>query len=385
MQDKIVISSLFKYLLLSAIGIGLVSFVTGLFLAPERIWASYLLSNYYFLSLTIGALFFAAIQSISQSGWSAAFKRIPEALGTFLPFAGLLMLLLYFGLKYIYPWANSDLVSTDEIIKNKTPYLNTIFWIIRLIVFFGLWTLLSRSIRKESLKEDIHGGLTHFNRTELLSKIFIFVLAITFSLGTFDWMMSIDTKWFSTIYALLNFIAGFQHAVALIGLIIIILNKLGYFKFFNNTHLSEYSNYIFMLSMLWAYFWFCQYLLIWFANIPEETIYYHPRIFGEFKIVFMLSLIFNFIIPFVVFLVKKVRKSKLAFIIVASIMLVGMWLDIYAEVMPGSVGSMHIGIYEIGVFIGFAGLFLYLFAQSLSKASLIPVNHPYLSESLAHK
>ncbi len=384
MEEKYILKPQVKYLSFAAIAVGVISIAIGILQTPARAWTSYLIANYYFISIGIGAMFFLAIQSISQSGWSAAFKRIPEAMGSYLPVAGIFMLLLYFGFKYLYPWADSNLVNADELIKHKSPYMNVGFWLLRVVLFFGIWMLLNFLIRKESLKEDIEGGFKHFNQTEFLSKIYIFVMALTFSLGTFDWIMSIDIKWFSTIYAVMNFISGFHHAVALIGLVIIILNRKGYFKMFNDSHLYDFSKYLFVLAIIWGYFWFCQYLLMWYANIPEETIYYIPRVEGVFKEVFFLSVALNFAVPFLVMLSLKARRSKLAYSIVAILMLIGLWVDLYTQVVPGSIGTLHIGFIEIGAFIGFAGLFAFLFLSTFSKAASVPFNHPYLSESLAH-
>ncbi len=384
MEEKISVKPVFVYVSLAAAIIGLITFLAGLFIDSGRTWANYLVGNYYFISLAIGASFFLAIQYITQSGWSAAFKRIPEAFAAYLPIAGILMLLLYFGFNHLYPWSNPDIVNADEIIRHKTPYLNVPFWIIRVIVFFGLWILMTYLLRKESLKEDIEGGLKHFNRSEFYSKVYIFILAITFSLATFDWTMSIETKWFSTIYAAKNFVSAFIHGTALIGLLVLGLNKLGYFKAFNDSHLFDFSKYLFILAIIWGYLWFCQYLLIWYANIPEETIYFIPRVKGAFSTFFFLNIILNWAVPFLVFLFLKARRSRIAFTCVAIILLIGMWVDLYLQIMPGSYGTPKFGLIEIGTFIGFAGLFAFFTGRALSKASIIPVNHPYLNESLAH-
>src|SRR5690606_24555522 len=173
------------------IGIGVLSFALGFVFDAKRTWANYLLNNYYFLSIAIGAAFFGAIQYITNSGWSAAFKRIPEAIAAYIPFAGVFFLIMYFGMHSIFEWTHVEVLQHDKLIQHKSPYLNVPFFFIRVIIFFTAWTILSKLLRKFSLKEDEVGGLHYFEKSELYSKIFIFVIAITFSLFAVDMLLSL--------------------------------------------------------------------------------------------------------------------------------------------------------------------------------------------------
>ena len=219
---------------------------------------------------------------------------------------------------------------------------------------------------------------------DINSKIYIFILAITFSFVTFDLIMSIDVHWFSTIFAVKNFVSGFYHAGAIIALIVIIFNRYGYFKSLNKSHLSNFSDYIFILSLIWGYLWFMQFLVIWFANIQEETIYYIIRTKGSWRVFFFLNIILNWAIPFMVLMSGKAKRSKPVIMVVCFILIIGHWVDLYLQIMPGTVGKSNIGIIEIGTFVGFAGLFISTVARALGRIPLIPKNHPYLNESINH-
>lgn len=379
------ISRTFTIISFVMIGIGAVTIIAGFFINPVKTWANYLMNNYYFLSLAIGATFFAALQYITQSGWSSGFLRIPQAMGAVIPFIAILMIpLMIFGLPDIYHWAHHGAADHDPIIAHKSPYLNIPFFIIRFVIFFAAWIFMNRLLRRLSLREDKAGGLDLFHKSEFYSKVYIFVIAVTFSLATFDWIMSIDVHWYSTIFAFRNFAMAFYHGTTVMVLIIIILNKLGYLPYLSKAHLKDYSKYIFILSIIWTYMWFSQYMLIWYANIPEETVYYLPRTKGEFRPFFYMELIINWVIPFALLLSNYLVSHKNTLLAICCIIIFGQWVDLYQQVIVGTYGKLHIDFIEIGSFIGFAGLFAYIVARALASAPLTPRNHPLLEETFHH-
>ena len=383
MDEKLTISSKFKILAIVLIIIGVIALVYAAIAHPERFWANLLINNYYFLTVALGATFFMALQSITNSGWSAGFVRVPQAIANYIPVAFILMIPLFFGLDHLYHWAHHD-AHLDELIAHKSPYLNIPFFIARFVILFVVWIIFTQLLKKYSKKEDFEGGLKYFKKTDLVSKIYIFVLAFTFSISAFDWIMSIDVHWFSTIFAVRNFIMAFYHGTAMIALIVIILNKFGYFPFLNKSHLKDFSKYIFILCIMWVYTWFTQYILIWYANIPEETVYYIPRTKGEFATLFHVELILNWIVPFVLLLSGYISTNKNLLIIIIGVLMIGNWVDIYQQVFPGTVHHLQIGFIEIGSFIGFLGVFALVVGISLSKVPLVPKNHPFLEESFKH-
>lgn len=391
MKDQITVSRNFKIVTCLLMAIGVVTFILGLITDHKTTWASWLIANYYFLSLAIGGAFFIALQSISQSGWSSAFKRVPEAMMSYIPFSALFFLLLWFGMHDLYQWTHKDLVALDPLLQHKSSYLNVPFFFVRMILYFALWIIFARKLRQISLMEDkmdpanITGIMVLFDKTELYSKIFIFILAITFSLSAIDWIMSVDVKWYSTIFALKNLVAAFLHGVSILALIVFILVKKGYFPFFNKYHLHDIARYIFMFSIIWGYFWFAQFMIIWYGNIPEETVYFSERWKEGWKVLFFLEIGLNWFIPFMVLLPVKASRNMTLITIVIIFLIIGQFIDLFVQVIPGTTGSFRFGWISAGTFIGFAGFFALVVATALSKAKLIPPNHPYLEESLDHK
>ena len=390
MKDQVTISKTFKIITLALAAMGAAAFLLGLFSDPGRTWASYLIVNYYFLSIALGATFFFTLQSISQSGWSSAFKRIPEALMSYIPFAFVFFLLIYFGMHYLYHWTHTDAVAADELLQHKSSYLNVPFFLVRLVVSFSLWVLLAWFLRKLSLREDSmdpsdqKGIMALFMKSEFFSKILIFILAITCSLTAFDWIMSIDPHWVSTIFALKNLVAAFLHGVSIITLIVFILHRLGYFPFLNKYHLHDFARYIFIFSIIWGYFWFAQFMIIWYGNIPEETAYYYDRWQGGWKTIFFLEIGLNWAVPFMVLLPVKTSRNMNVIFSVIVVLILGQYIDLFSQVVPGTTGALKFGWIEACMFLGWAGLFVLVVATTLSRAKLIPPNHPYLEESTNH-
>lgn len=391
MKEKLIVPGKLWIFLYVLIGLGLVTLVSGFITDRLTTWAVYLVVNYYFFSLAMGGAFFLVLQSISQSGWSSAFRRIPEAMMMYVPVAALFFFLLWFGMNDLYKWSDVAAVKADELIQHKAVFLNIPFFFGRMIIYFGVWIFLIFKLRQFSLLEDnMMAGDTErvlrlFDRYELYSKIFIFISAITFSLSAIDWMMSIDVKWYSTIFALKNLVAAFLHGVSVITLIVFILYHRGYFPFLNKYHLHDFARYIFMFSIIWGYFWFAQFMIIWYGNIPEETVYFSERWQEGWKLLFYLEIGLNWFVPFMVLLPVKTSRNMNVITAVICVLIVGQLIDLIVQVVPGSVGAIrNIWIY-IGVFLGYAGLFTLVLLKVLASARLIPANHPYLVESLEHK
>jgi hypothetical protein len=363
------------------IGVGIAALVVAFIGDPQRAWANYLLNNVYFVSLAAGAMLFLSIQRVTHSGWSAGFVRVPEAMGGFLPVSAALFLIMILGTKSLYHWSHTEELAHDALLAHKSPFLNVPFWAIRIVIYFTLWILMTYLLKKLSRTEDSVGGFDFMRKGEQYAKIYIFIVIITFSLASIDWIMSIDAHWYSTLFALKNFVAAFHHASIIITFIVILMNKNGYFPFLNKGHLHDFSRYIFMLCIIWGYFWFAEFMLIWYGNIPEETAYFIPRVQGEgWRFFFFANIILNWFIPFVILLPKATARSKVVLQLVILFLIIGQFIDLYIQIFPGTVGEQVLGFQEIGTFVGFAGLFMLVTGYMLTRANLYPVNHPYLEE-----
>jgi hypothetical protein len=368
------------------IGIGLLTLVVGLFTGSGggRIAANLLLNNYYFLGMGLIGIFFVAVHAIAESGWQTSVQRIGEVMGNFVPVAGILMLLLFAlgGMSHIFHWTHTE--HLDAILLGKVAYLNVPFFFIRFVVYFAGWMLLIHLIKKASRNLDELGDMKYFHKLRTFSALFIVFYAITSSTSSWDWLMSIDAHWFSTLYGWYVFSSMLAAGVAMMIIILYLLKRMGYMEHVNDEHIHDLGKYLFGFSIFWAYLWFSQYMLIWYANIPEETVYFYERL-RYFDTLFYVNLILNFVIPLLLLMTRMSKRVFQVLLPVAIIVFVGHWVDLYLMIMPGSVGKeASIGLLEIGLTVGYAGLFMLTVFYGLTKTALAPKNHPFYKESLEY-
>ncbi|PKP52699.1 MAG: quinol:cytochrome C oxidoreductase [Bacteroidetes bacterium HGW-Bacteroidetes-1] len=366
------------------IAIGLIALAFG-FLSDingKRIAANLLLNSYYFLSMGLIGLFFVTVHTIAESGWHTSVQRIGEAMSAFIPVGGILLLILFIsgGLHQLYEWTDKD--HLDELLLKKAAYLNEPFFYLRFAIFFIVWSALAYYVRRTSIALDKLGDVKYLNKLRMLSAIFIVFYAVSSVVSSWDWLMSIDAHWFSTLYGWYVFISMLASGIALFILILFVLKKMGYMGHVNHEHVHDLGKYLFGFSIFWAYLWFSQYMLIWYANIPEETVYFYER-HKYFENIFYVNLVLNFAVPFLLLMARNTKRMFTVLVPVAVIVFVGHWVDLYQLIMPGVVGGENsaIGFLEIGLTIGYLGLFMIVVFWALSKAPLVPKNHPYYKES----
>lgn len=360
----------------------------------KRLFMNLWLNNVYFTGISLIGLFFVAVQYVAYAGWSVLIKRIPMALGYFLPIGGILMVLIFlFGSHDIFHWTHEYLYDVndprfDPIINGKSGYLNTPFFLIRMVLYFALWIGFFYWLRKQMEGEDLNGGTTYYHKSIRISAMFLVVFGITSSTSAWDWVLSIDTHWFSTMFGWYVFASWFIAGLAAMTLTVIILKENGYLKMVNANHIHDLGKFVFAFSIFWTYIWFSQFMLYWYANIPEEAIYYLDRLGGNnghYKWIFFTNLIINFAFPFLVLMTRDAKRQMIMLKLVTIAILIGHWLDFYLMMMPGTLRTgAGIGFIEIGTTLTFLGVFLLAFTKGLTKSSLVPVNHPFLEESIHH-
>ncbi|GAB3829862.1 quinol:cytochrome C oxidoreductase [Pontibacter rugosus] len=360
----------------------------------KRLFLNLWLNNVYFTGIALIGVFFVAVQYVAYAGWSVLIKRIPEALGYYLPIGGILMVVIFlFGSHDIFHWTHEYLYDIndpryDPIIAGKSGYLNTVFFLIRMVLYFALWIFFFNWLRKNSIDEDLNGGTSYFHKSIRISAMFLVVFGITSSTSAWDWVLSIDTHWFSTMFGWYVFASWFIAGLAATTLTVIILKQNGYLRLVNANHIHDLGKFVFAFSIFWTYIWFSQFLLYWYANIPEEVIYYIDRLGGNnghYTWIFFTNLIINFAFPFLVLMTRDAKRQMIMLKIVTIAILIGHWLDFYLMMMPGTLRTgAGFGFIEIGTALAFLGVFLFTFAKGLSKASLVSVNHPFLEESVHH-
>ena len=356
----------------------------------QRLLVNGLTNGFYFFALALGALFFLALQYATESGWYASVKRIIEAQAGFLPYGiGLLgLILLIITLMdgaHIYIWMDPEVVKSDPIVAGKAFYLNKIFFWVRTIAYFGVYYWYFWGFKKRSLLEDKVGGTDlHFTNYKKAA-VFLVFFAVFSSTSAWDWLMSVDVHWFSTLFGWYTFAGMWCSAMVVLVLTVLYLKKLGYLPKVNENHIHDIGKWVFATSFLWSYLFFSQYMLIWYANIPEEVTYYVTRT-QDFRFVYFFMFIINFAFPMLILMSRDAKRHAGILSFVGLIILAGHWLDVWIMVSAGSMGTnAHIGFIEIGMAVLIAGFFIRILLTNLSKAPLTPVNHPFLDESIHHE
>lgn len=365
----------------------------------KRLYTSLWMNNIFFLGLGIIGLFFVAIHYASQAGWSAGIVRIPLSMGSWIPVAGILMFVLYFISSHtIFHWSHEDLYQEgpqyDEIISGKGGYFYwpgksggfPIFFIFRMVLFLGMWFWFYVSIRKNQLAEDLGNAELYWHKNRTFSAWFLVFFAISSSIAAWDWVMSIDTHWFSTMFGWYIFASWWVTGLAAITLICVYLKDAGYLTVVNANHLHDLGKYIFAFTIFWTYIWFAQFLLIWYANIPEESVYFVERMTtSPYSWIFFANLILNFVLPFLLLMTRDAKRQVSMLKVVCPIVLVGHWFDFYNMITPGIMkGQGGVGFLEIGVSLIFLAAFLLVVLSAMAKIPLVGKNHPTLAESLNH-
>ena len=357
-----------------------------------RILANFLLCSLYFVSIAMGALFFLTVHQVGNGGWHTAIRRIAEAMSLYIPIASIGFIILFFFLGDLYEWAMVP-EGVDHLIDTKRAYLNEPFFIIRNVIFFAVWILTALGLRRLSIRQDTEGGTSHFNKSTTISAIYIFFFAFSYSFFAVDWIKSLEPHWFSTMFGVYFFGASFKASLFTLGVLLFFLKSQGYMKYTNDAHYHDVFKFAFAFTVFWGYIFVAQYLLIWYANIPEEGVYFSKRylvdapnyVGGHFNWLFFINIFLCFLIPFLGLMTRNAKRTPKIFLPIAAIALIGHWLDLYVLIMPGAMdSSWDIGLIELGFFLTFAGLFLYVVFQALTRANLVAIQHPYLEESLHH-
>jgi hypothetical protein len=365
-------------LALAASGSGAV--LVGLSQSPERIWPNLLLVSYYLLSLGLGGLVFVALQYITGAGWSVAFRRVPEAMAAILPVAAIGLGVVFLARPSLYSWTDSPPASTPL----QEAWYNWSFFLVRAAIYLATWFFLGRMLVRTSRLQDKDGDPIHTRQNVRTSAAFLVVFAVTFSLASFDWLMSLEPEWYSTIFAVYQFAGLFLGGLAGIIVLITWLRWLGPFRqVITREHLHDLGKLLFGFSNFWMYLWFCQYMLIWYVNNPEETIYFRRRLAGPWELYFFLNVVLNWGIPFLVLLPRATKQCAGVLAAVSLVVLAGRWVDLYLGILPYTGEPTPASVaWEASLAAGGAGLFALVFFASLGKAAPIPVNDPFLLESM---
>jgi hypothetical protein len=364
--------------------LGGVSLAAGMLWSPERAWLNLLLVSYLLLSLGLGGLVFIALQYVTGAGWSVGLRRVPEAMAAILPVAALGLAVVFLARPSLYPWAGAPAGEAEVPVPLRHAWFNWPFFLGRAALYLACWLALGFALVRTSRRQDRDGDPARSRTNVRLSAAFLVVFAVTFWLACQDWLMSLDGDWCSTMFAVYQFGGLFLGGLAAITLLAACLRWLGPFRnVFVGDHVHDMGKLLFGFGNFWGYLWFCQSMLIWYVNNPEEAVWYTRRLQWGGSALFHLNLVLNWAVPLVVLLPRAARQRVGVLAAVSVVLLAGRWLDLYLQVVPPSGGAPTDGIaWEIGLAAGAAGLFALVFFTTLGRAPVIPVGDPFLAESL---
>jgi len=377
-------SSSQKTLWFLMMGIGVLTFVISLKVDFQRAWVNFLVQYFFWMCLGFAGIFFSALQYLSGAYWSVTVRRVSEVFFGFIPYLIPLFIVLLFGLHHLFEWTHADVMQHDAILKQKAGYLNTPFFVVRHIALYAAILILGGWIYKNSVRQDQSGDV---NLTRLNAKIaapFLLLFGWLFTFASIDLIMSLLPHWFSTIFGIYCWAGLFYSGLAMLTLWTVFLKRKGYLTgFVNENHYHDLGKLMFAFLVFWGYIAFSQLILIWYANLPEETVFYLMRS-GPWKPVSYAVVLVKFVIPFFVLIARPPKRKESVLIVMALWYLAAQWLDIYWLVYPNFFKAPVFGWMEIGLFIGFAGLFLWSVGNTLSKVSVVAIRDPQLESALNH-
>ncbi|MCG7857064.1 quinol:cytochrome C oxidoreductase [Flavihumibacter sp.] len=400
-REQFEIPAKYKMWSMILMAVGLVSILIGYFLygagdehQNARFWGVLLYNSVYFLLVVNAAMFFICATTLAMGGWQLSFRRVSEAISVAVIPIGIISFVILIALvlghqHHIYHWLTPG---DDKLILGKKAFLNPTFFIVWTILTIAGWILLGARMRKISAELDERGplnkeeGKRYVYKTTVWGSLYLVWFALTVaSTVPWLWFMSIDAHWYSTMYSWYTFASSFVAGIALMTLFVIYLKNHGYLELVNQEHLHDLGKFMFAFSIFWTYLWFSQFMLIWYANIPEETVYFKHRVQGPYRGIFFLNLIINFLAPLLILMRRSSKRNYTLLVFMSVLILFGHWIDFYQMVI-GSISKDHVelNLFDFGVAAGFIGLIMWSTGNALTKRSLVVKNHPFLKESIIH-
>ncbi|MFH6602403.1 quinol:cytochrome C oxidoreductase [Maribacter algicola] len=348
-------------------------------------WAALYVAAFFFMMISLGVLAFYAIQRAAQAGWSPLLFRVMEGITAYLVPGGIIvfviLVLSVMHMNHLFVWMDADVVAHDHLLQGKSGYLNPVFFLIRAAIFLGGWILYREYSRKLSLKQDEADDNSNFKLNFRISAAFLVFYLVSESIMSWDWLMSVEPHWFSTLFGWYTFAGMIVSGVTVIAMVTIYLKSKGHLPDVNDSHIHDLAKFMFGFSIFWTYLWFSQFMLIWYSNIPEEVTYFVARI-EDYKLPFFGMVAMNFVFPFLILMNSDFKRVNWFVIMAGIIILVGHYIDIFNMIMPSTVGDQwYIGTTEIGAIMFFAGFFIFWVFRALSTVPLQPKRNPFIEES----
>ncbi|RYD52183.1 MAG: quinol:cytochrome C oxidoreductase [Sphingobacteriales bacterium] len=359
-----------------------------------RFWIVLLHNSVFFVLMALASVFIQAASSLAHGGWIVAYRRVPEAIGANVGVFGVVALIILFAIVFgfqidghnpIFHWVNPH---GDELLEHKSAFLNKGMFVGFSVVTVLLWAFFGKKFQRISLDQQTAPKNSTKNYFKFMkwAALFLIVFALTqMSTTPWLWIMSIDAHWYSTMFSWYTFASAFVSGMALIMLWVVYLKNQGNLELVNREHIHDIAKFNFAFSIFWTYTWFCQYMLIWYGNIPEETIYFKIRQQGPYSVIWYATFIINFVGPILILMSRPSKRNFFTVTFMALMIIFGHWLDFFIMTMPGPLAQhWHLGWYEIGVLAGFSGLMMFSVSRTLAKHDLVPQNNVLLKEAILH-
>lgn len=353
-------------------------------------WAALYIACLFIMLISLGVLAFYAIQQVAQAGWSPVLFRVMQGISAYLPVGSVLFFLLlvlsglHFNHLFIWMTDGVDVVgheNYDKLVAGKVGYLNVPFWLIRAAIFLIGWNLYNYFSRKNCLLQDEANDNVFYKKNFKMSALFLVFFIVTESIMSWDWILSVDPHWFSTLFGWYVFASFFVSGITVIALVTLYLKSRGYLEFVNTSHIHDLAKFMFGLSIFWTYLWFSQFMLIWYSNIPEEITYFITRI-EDYNLPFFGMVVMNFLFPVLILINTDFKRLTWIITMAGIIILLGHYVDFFMMIMPATVGDRwFIGVSEIGSLLFFIGLFILVVFTALTKSPLLPKRNPLIEES----
>ncbi len=360
---------------------GAVALGAGVVLSPDRAWANVLLAGWALAGLGLAGAFFVALCYATDATWATAFRRVPESMTRALPAAAVALGLVFALHPSLYPWTAEEVGAPGSFTR---LWLSRPFFLARAAIYFAAWILFAAAMVRNSRRQDQDGDIGWTRRNIRLSAAFLVLFAVTCFLASVDWIMSLTPHWYSTMFGVYNFAGLFQSGLATMIVLVVWLQRAGPLRdVVRDEHLHDLGKLLFAFSSFWMYIWFCQYMLIWYANLTEETVYFIARMRGAWQPLMIVNIVLNWVVPFLVIMGRPLKRHAGTLVKVAVFVLVGRWLDLYLMILPSvSPEAPPFGVWEVGGALMAVGVFMRVFARMFLRAAPVPVKDPYLSESL---
>ncbi len=424
-MERFVFDSKIKNVLFGFMGLGVLCLAITFFIDDElhtRFWTNFLHNSVFFTGIAFISLFILSAFITAWAGWYALIKRIWEAYSLFLIPGLVLMLIVVIGLwggfHHLYHWADAEAVAEDSILLGKKGFLNKGWYTVGTLIIVGIWIFFATKLRQLSLREDENQGMNFavHRQMRVWAAAFLPIAGFSSAAIIWQWVMSVDAHWYSTLFAWYTGASWFVSAMTLTIMTLILLKNLGYFAKVTPEHLRDLGKYTFAFSIFWTYLWFSQYMLIWYGNVGEETIYFRERL-DNYPVLFFGNLVLNFVLPFFILIREDNIRKYGTMMFASAFVFIGHWIDFFLMIKPGALHTAHEtlahhgataeaaehaaeaghhaastfeigftvpGFLEFGTMLGFLALFLFVVFRNMAKAPLDAVNDPYYAESLQH-